>query len=236
MRTIRLLTFLAAGVFGAQAALIHQYLFNSDLTDSAGAANGSAFGGATVAGGVLTLNGASQQYVEFGEYIVPVSGSYTVVLDEQVGAGGFGAGIFELISQGGGPGFYIGFYGPFFRMGDDWSDNTVSYPQDAAWHRIALVVDAAAPAESRFYIDGLLAGSVSHTVSTGLSGTNTRFGRQYGSHAEYFTGSLDNVRIFDTALSAGEIADLDSGIPEPSTVALSFLGLTALATVRRRKR
>ncbi|MSV28096.1 MAG: hypothetical protein EXQ52_05040 [Bryobacterales bacterium] len=55
IRILRLFTILAAGVFSAQAALIHQYLFNGDVSDSARTSNGSLNGGAAVAGGILTL-------------------------------------------------------------------------------------------------------------------------------------------------------------------------------------
>ncbi len=80
-----------------------------------------------MAGGVLTLDVyATHSSVSFSEFLVPALGSYTVVLDERVGASGFSTSIFELISQGasGGPGFCIGYDGVsefrITRLGDNY--------------------------------------------------------------------------------------------------------------------
>lgn len=55
-------------------------------------------------------------------------------------------------------------------------------------------------------------------------------------------GSVDCIRIYDTALSAGEVARLascsspQSNVPEPGSLLLALLGLFGLAAVRRSQR
>ena len=51
------------------------------------------------------------------------------------------------------------------------------------------------------------------------------------SQNEFFTGFIDDVRLYDNALTAAEVSALV--IPEPSSVALTFLGLGLLARRRR---
>ena len=102
-----------------------------------------------------------------------------------------------------------------------------------SWHQIALVVG---PTQSFFYIDGVLADTLNSTINTTSGGTDTRFGAQFSSHGENFVGRMDDVRIWDGALTAAEIARLDSpsGVPEPSTFLLLALGL-ATGVLRRRQ-
>jgi hypothetical protein len=71
MRIIHLFTLLAAGAFTTQAALIHEYLFNNGVTDSAGSAHGSLQGAATVSGGILSFGPVqTESFVQFGEFLV----------------------------------------------------------------------------------------------------------------------------------------------------------------------
>ena len=50
-----------------------------------------------------------------------------------------------------------------------------------------------------------------------------------------FTGDLDEISIWDGALTGGEVADIfANGIPEPSSALLGLVGLAGLAFRRRR--
>jgi hypothetical protein len=76
----------------------------------------------------------------------------------------------------------------------------------SAWHFVAVTYDASG--NCVFYIDGAAAGSgtnlqsfYSNPIYLGANGNN-------GSIAEFFSGGLNDVRIYNRALSATEINDL----------------------------
>jgi hypothetical protein len=139
----------------------------------------------------------------------------------------------ELISQGsGGSAFYLG-HNPshIIRGGDQWLSAGVPYPSDGLTHQFAYVRSSS---NTLLYIDGSLAAQTG-AVNISSGGSFTRFGRQYGPHAEYFNGTLDNVRIYDGALSASEINAV-SAVPEPSSALMVLAGLAGLGALRRRRR
>ncbi len=219
----------ALAVSSAQAGLVHSYDFSSGVTDLTGSANASLIGGASVGGGVLSLNGSG--YAEFGSHIIPTSGSYSVVLDFRLA--GAQSGIHELISQGssGGPGFYIGSSNSFdFRATDSWGSTGVTFPADTLWHQVALVVDGTG-GTSTLFLDGTALGSTSFAISTTTGGSDTRLGSQFAPHTEFFNGEIDNLRIYDSAITSGEL----TGTPEPSTFLLLIAGVGSLGLARRRK-
>jgi len=229
--------FVLAVVSSAPASQIHFYNFNTGALDSAGTANGTLLGGATVSGGYLHLNGASA-YVQCGQHIVPTSGSYTVALFafETQPTGNY----IELISQGfSGAGFYIGHSpGGVIRVGDAWINTGVPFPSDSALHHYAVVVDGTA-GTSKLYIDGALAASINIAIGTTTGGTDTRFGRQFDPFGEFFNGGIDDVRIYDNALSASEVSALAGGqsqVPEPGTMVLLGTGLLGAFSYFRQHR
>jgi hypothetical protein len=132
----------------------------------------------------------------------------------------------ELISQGfsGGPGFYIG-HDPsgFIRVSDSWNSLIEPFPSDGQFHHFAVTVDADTD-NSRLYVDGVLTDTFGSTIATTSGGTDTRFGRQFNPFLEFFGGALDEVRIYDASLTAGEVAQL-TAVPEPSTLVLLVIAL-----------
>ncbi len=188
------------------ADLIHYYPFTSGATDEAGSSDGELLFGATVVDGKLLLDGVDDE-VKFNEQLVPTSGSYTVALFawQTVPQGCFR----ELLSQGfaGGPGFYIGHSCDrlqVFRISDSWQDTETPFPSDGLPHHYALTVDADADV-SWLYIDGAPVVELGFAITTTSGGDATRFGRQYAPFLEHFNGELDEVRIYDHALSDAEI-------------------------------
>ncbi|MBL8488925.1 MAG: PEP-CTERM sorting domain-containing protein [Rhodocyclaceae bacterium] len=54
-----------------------------------------------------------------------------------------------------------------------------------------------------------------------------------------FTGQVDEVRVYDTALSAGEVGGIYASViavPEPETYATMLAGLGMLGALARRRR
>lgn len=228
------LALLGAGGGAMAANLNHHYSFQSGVTDLAGNMNGMLFGNANLAGGVLNLDGVNA-WAEFGGALVPVGGSYSVALFAKGAA--VQTGYTELISQGqSGSGFYIGTdnSGAMIRASDGWTTTGVPFGTPGVWTHYALVVDSV-NVVSRLYVNGVQAAQVPYAIVTSTVGTPTRLGRQFSPFAEFFNGSIDEVRTYDGVLTPQEVAVLANPVPEPSTGLLMALGAGALYLARRRR-
>jgi MYXO-CTERM domain-containing protein len=233
LRALNFSILLLAGIGVSQASIIHNYTFETDgqVIDLAGTENGTLVSTASVTGGKLVLNGG---YVEFDTHLVPTSASYSVSVDFQLASTG-NPGIVEFISQGasGGPGFYLGTNGSGFRASDSWPSPAGSYdPADP--HTLLLSVDSVA-GQSYLYLDGALLGTRNFAITTTTGGTDTRLGAQFSWYGEYFHGTLDNIRIFDTAITPDQNVNV-AETPEPSTILTGALGVGAAVFARRRRK
>ena len=101
---------------------------------------------------------------------------------------------------------------------------------DGQWHHAAVTYDAATSTK-RLYFDGVEIGTGKVISDLNVAAANFGIGSRTGS--EPFSGLIDDVRVYDSALSESEISTLAS-IPEPSTTAL--LGLGGLALILRRRK
>jgi len=103
---------------------------------------------------------------------------------------------------------------------------------------VRLTVSRDAAGNFSGYINGVLQISFNDTAGLAqFSGPNqvARFfvdDNAVGGEAS--AGSVDYIAIYDTALSAAEIANLHPAVPEPQSYALLLSGLAALAWVKRR--
>ncbi|MGG7567705.1 LamG-like jellyroll fold domain-containing protein [Rhodovulum sp. DZ06] len=227
----------AAAAPAAAATLTHAYDFNAGtVTDTVGGVNGGVLGGASVTGGgALFVNGAPGSYAELTGKVVPTGGAaFSVALSAQ--AFSWGSGIVELISQGfsGGPGFYIGYAGSNFRLSDQLASTPVAFPTDGEWHDYLLTSSAAG---TSFYIDGAPALAAAVQLAPTASGTNTRFGAQFAPYTENFHGLIDDVMVWDDALSTSEINALYgvSDVPVPAAAPLLAGAVALLVGLRRRR-
>ena len=108
---------------------------------------------------------------------------------------------------------------------------TNSVPQNS-WHHIAAVYDNR---DMKLYLDGVLKNTATFPYDTG---TTTPTGdlcigvRAYnGIRNQYFNGTIDDVRIYNNALSQAEVTAL---VPEPASAMIMVLG-TTIISLRRRK-
>ncbi|MCG8462071.1 MAG: LamG domain-containing protein, partial [Holophagales bacterium] len=82
---------------------------------------------------------------------------------------------------------------------------------DDAWHHLVGVYDGG---EIRIYVDGVLDASAPSSAGTVETTADLLLGRNYSS-GNFFRGTLDDVRLYDRALDAAEIADLFD-VPPPA--------------------
>ena len=117
----------------------------------------------------------------------------------------------------------------------------------AGWHHMVLTVDD--PAGVTIYVDGVVAGSNSTNPNTGNNAKQMQIGGNPDAGGRAWDGLIDDVAIWDRALTAGEVSliwndgdgasigSLTSVIPEPVTMLAVGLGISALGGyVRKRRR
>jgi hypothetical protein len=80
-----------------------------------------------------------------------------------------------------------------------------SFPADTNWHHL---VEVGSPSGVNVYIDGVLSGTSSNTQSWLTSSDALQIGGHTTLTANYFTGQIDDVRIFNYALSTTQIKKL----------------------------
>jgi len=91
----------------------------------------------------------------------------------------------------------------------DGSGCTLSTPgiADNKWHQVVFTVDATG---GRLYVDGVQKASQPWTGIAGAttSGTGLNFARYPGAASPYLAAALDDVRLYNSALSATQVATL----------------------------
>ncbi len=113
------------------------------------------------------------------------------------------------------------------------------FPSEGLWTHMA--VTRAADGTITMYANGGEIGNWTGTTApTGDCYQDLTIGaRWYGSGSRYtlenfFTGSIDDVMIYDRALSADEVGDL-AAIPSPAALLLGSLGTGLVSWMKRRK-
>ena len=78
------------------------------------------------------------------------------------------------------------------------------------WQHVSFVYDGSS---IRSYVNGVLKDTVSKTLSTVDSGSGSIGSGNYTASYKYFDGSIEDVRVYNRALSGEEIVQLyDTGI------------------------
>ena len=128
-------------------------------------------------------------------------GRYAYILSKgSVGCDRSSYGLYT--GAGGGIAFYV-------SSGDGWVVSPAgATPQiwDGAWHHVAGTFDGQTV---RLYLDGAQVGAGSsnhHPIQYGLDSTAPYIGTYLGTCARGFTGDIDDVRIWNSALTQAEIS------------------------------
>ncbi len=103
---------------------------------------------------------------------------------------------------------YNGLVGFTYRdAGGTWTNRVESSPNtvnDGNWHFIVAVRDKSSANPNKLYVDGVLVDESTDPTTLGFDVDHHEIGRDYISGA-YFDGTIDEVRIYNRALSAEEI-------------------------------
>jgi hypothetical protein len=157
----------------------------------------------------LQFNG-SDQFVDTGAAILDTTGNYTasawVRLDSH---GGFAT----AVSQDGdrNSAFYLQYSGADDRFAFSFAGVRAlapTAPETGRWYHLTGVRDVTAGSLT-LYVDGQRAGAANACVGDGSSGhTVIGRGRYGGNPVDYWRGAIDQVHVYDRALSATEVAEL----------------------------
>ena len=118
--------------------------------------------------------------------------------------------------------------------------NGTTLLNDDRWHHVAVVQSGNTLASISLYVDGI-AETLSYNGGGAATAINTVIGATTqgrigaSGHATNYNilGSIDDVRVYDEALSASQIQQLMVPVPEPSTAAISAAALGLLLRRRR---
>mgnify|MGYP000377404016 CR=1 FL=1 len=95
----------------------------------------------------------------------------------------------------------------FFHDGSSWQTTiTGAELSGGEWHHVAYVVDSENDAQT-VYVDGINVESTSHSQEVDYSGLggDTTIGMHGNGDDRYFVGDIDEVMIYDRALSSAEV-------------------------------
>ncbi len=217
------------------AGLLSYWNFDTSANATYGASDGSVVGNlsgvCSKVGGAYKFDSASSSFINTTLLQNGVT-QYTIaaLVDTQSAQGvivndrGSGAGISLTLAIG--PSCAVGYGGycpssgagvPSLGVDSNsiWiGKNGIASVADGAWHSLVGVFNSTSgqsvtPSSLNLYVDGLLAagstGNIGAVTSplTGLSGTRIGYHEPW---AQYFNGTIDEVAIFDRAVSAAEIS------------------------------
>lgn len=216
-------------------AMTHLYTFNDGTAnDTIGTAHGTLFNGAQIVNGRLVLQNAgktsatssSPQYAQLPNNVLPASGSLTInAWYITFSSTPTWTRVFDFGTESGtSANSYVGFTPKssggvaraMFKPGTAAELNVTSTTRanQGYQHMVTTVIDSVAASFS-LYIDGVLIGSApTGTATVGqIAETSAYLGRSLFDSDSAFSGSIDELQIYDEALGAATIAALNTAGP-----------------------
>ena len=191
------------------ANLVGYYMLDGNANDNSGNGyNGTEMNGPSylpgVEGQAVQFNG-SEQYIDIGAPARWPSGAAPRSMVGWARTSSTDAGwrwIAAYGSAGGGQAMFIGLNGTTL-YGGGYADDVLltNFWEADEWHHIGLTYDGTT---ARLYADGAEVASASKTWN--LVPGRAHIGRQVNDAFEFWSGSVDEVRIYDRVLSDGEMA------------------------------
>lgn len=229
-REMLLILVLVLGLVGsASAALVAHYEFEGNANDSsANALHGTAHGGPSYVGGMfgqaIGLDGVDD-YVDCGNSpLLDITGQITVAA--WVRTNDSANGEHNPYITKGDHSFALkhGFNGiQFFIYDGDY--RAVHVPVDSSfngiWHHVAGTYDGS---EVKLYIDGALEASLAYTGSIASSTHSVNIGSNAEVSGRFYDGAIDDVRIYDNALTAGQVLQLYEWRPPEDVKGFTYQG------------
>ena len=228
---LRFAAVFALGAFAAgpaQAGLVHRWTFNDGTAnDSVGTANGTLYGTATIIDGRLELSGSSGDNRMEATLGAPLGVNKTLVAwftlssltPDNTAGGPLGVedaaeSVFDAITYG------EAFGGQWMNGSDNWSrtfigDNGGAIETLVETNEIMMAItqDSGAANQIKLYRNGVLYAQYSKgTLRSYLADGKVVIGPRVGT-AGYIDGYINEARIYDTALTADQIAALSLSIP-----------------------
>lgn len=212
----------------ARADLTHRYSFadKDAVKDSVGHVNGKLIGAATIDGGKLVLKNdgktsddATMAHVEFEQSVLPKTGSVSLVFwfTADIEAGAYSR-VLNFGDKVDGSGEAFIYFTP--RTGDDQSRAAITATDAAAKtavdndrlddgksHMVAIVIDGTAK-KMHVFIDGKEpkpAEDLGDNTLDKVRPVHNWLGRSSYDADAGFTGSIEEFRVYDHALSAAEV-------------------------------
>jgi len=253
-----LTVFLAVGALpmGAQAGMIAFYNFSGNALDSSGNGLHGTVNGATLTTDRLGNQNSAYLFDNINDSIIvpntggllSLSGPFSMavwVRPDNPSFDGRNNPIIWKLAGPGDPDNYALAWHSGNRFGAGLEDSVTDLDlgvfsashTPGSWYHVAAVYDRQT---YKIFVDGVLEGSVAiNNITPYMGAAPLRIGNILGTshgNAGVFDGAIDEIGIFDHALSLEEIATLSGGthvVPEPSSMAIFAIGLGVGGVMRR---
>jgi Concanavalin A-like lectin/glucanases superfamily len=213
--------------------LVAYYPFNGNANDESGQGNHGTVRGPTLTTDRFGNAGRAYAFDGLNDFIVASATNLptrerTVALWFKATTVVFNPGFMGYGGGGCGTSFFVGIIGSStYYVTSHCSVNTLSYQYSispvGAWHHFGITTDSGG---TRMYVDGVeVASNTNFIANTIVAGKDLAIGSvpdpngiapYSDSNVSYFPGSIDEVRIYNRALSAAEMQELVLDGTQPS--------------------